>query len=272
MIFSGWTKPANLAFFELKGPDAVRYLNGQVTNQIKVDLSAKVVPACVCTVKGKVEALVRVTAGFSSNSLLIEVGAAQSESVFARLDRYLIADDCELNVLETCPELIHTICDSPPHAGSREHWRYGIRGYDVFGPGDLTGLSEIPEEVLIEAKIRHGIPEFGFEITGDEFPAGLGLDTWAVDFHKGCYLGQEVVSRIENAGKVPLRLRLFSTDRPFEKDKRFENEAGKTLARVTRNSIHQSDASGKFLTLLMAKDGFSEPGFEEIPIIPPPKS
>ncbi|MDF1754612.1 MAG: hypothetical protein P1U89_17645 [Verrucomicrobiales bacterium] len=268
---TGWIKPENIAYLELKGPDAVRFLNGQISNNVSGDLSKKVVTACVCTMKGKVDAVIRVTAGNGPESLLIEVDKAQEEAVLARLDRYLIADDCEFIESPEVSDVTHIIAESIDHPGAREHWRYGLKGFDVFGEVDTSGLTELELTDLLAQKILHGIPEYGFEISGEEFPASLGLDKWAVDFHKGCYLGQEIVSRIESAGKIPKKLRLFLTTKPYEKGATFSDANGKEIAAATRDSVPHPDQQDTFLTPLLAKDSFAKEGFEEIAILYPPK-
>ncbi len=48
-----WVNLSDRAKFRLSGPDRVRYLNGQVTNQVDQDLSGKAIAACVCNLKGK---------------------------------------------------------------------------------------------------------------------------------------------------------------------------------------------------------------------------
>jgi len=50
-------------------------------------------------------------------------------------------------------------------------------------------------------RIEHGVSRMGREISGEEFPQELLLDD-AVDFEKGCYLGQETVARIHYRGRV----------------------------------------------------------------------
>ena len=110
----GWTKVEDRAHLELEGPDAVRFLNGQVSNDISGDLDKRVVPACLCSLKGKVEFLVWVTRGFSEDSLLIETESEQSAAIFDRLDRYLIADDCQWNSASESIDLFHILSDKPP--------------------------------------------------------------------------------------------------------------------------------------------------------------
>jgi folate-binding protein YgfZ len=70
------------------------------------------------------------------------------------------------------------------------------------------------------------VPEAGREINAEEFPAELGLDALAVSFHKGCYLGQEIISRIESVGKVKRALKLVETQVPLLQGVPVENSLG----------------------------------------------
>jgi folate-binding protein YgfZ len=63
----------------------------------------------------------------------------------------------------------------------------------------VTSASPTNLEVL---RLQTGIFRVGLEIGEDEFPQEGGLEKEAVDFDKGCYLGQEVMARIHAMGKV----------------------------------------------------------------------
>jgi folate-binding protein YgfZ len=63
----------------------------------------------------------------------------------------------------------------------------------------MTSASSTNLEVL---RLHAGIFRVGMEIGEDEFPQEGGLEKEAVDFDKGCYLGQEVMARIHAMGKV----------------------------------------------------------------------
>ncbi|MEZ5305480.1 MAG: hypothetical protein R3F11_33285, partial [Verrucomicrobiales bacterium] len=78
----------------LTGPDARRYLNGQVTNNVANLPPGEARYACFCTHKGKVEGDCQVAA--DGEALRIDLDPALRESAFARLGKYIIADDCEL--------------------------------------------------------------------------------------------------------------------------------------------------------------------------------
>ncbi len=61
-------------------------------------------------------------------------------------------------------------------------------------------------------RIERGIPRWGSELSEDTLPQEVGLDQIAVDFKKGCYVGQEVVSRIHSVGRVNRHLCGFVGD------------------------------------------------------------
>jgi len=206
-----WIHWKDRAVFTLSGPDRVRYLDGQVSNRINQDLTNKTIAACVCSLKGKVEALIWITE--IDGRLLIDGELRQREFLAERLDRYLIADDCELEDVTDEWSLYHQIGDAS--GSGRKSCRLGPEGEDLWMPGAESphwpGESELSDNTFQLLKIRSLLPESDGEITGNEFPSELGLDTWAVDFHKGCYLGQEVISRIESVGKTKRSLVRFSS-------------------------------------------------------------
>ena len=264
----GKCKLANRARFEVSGPDALRFLNGQVSNELDRDLSRRVVPACLCSLKGKVEALIWITSGSDQHSYCIDAEASQADSVIERLDRYLIADDCEISEIGEGSGF-HVVAEKAPFAG-KECWRLGVRGFDVEQEdGPWENLPDLSEEEMTRSKLIHGIPEYDFEISGDEFPSELGLDVWAVNFHKGCYLGQEVISRIESVGKTKRRAALYLTEESFEKGRVFHNESGKEIRVVSRNSVPWEE--GRFLTRVLEHEPAKVASFENLPIEFPPR-
>jgi len=227
---------ADRAVFRLTGADRVRYLNGQVSADLAGPLSSEAKAACLCSIKGKVEALVWVQA--DADALYLDAEIAQREAIHARLERYLIADDCEVEDLTDQARLVHHFHDDLPGIRSRRFGPQGPEGRDWIGGIDDSQLDHIPaiqDEEWDLAGLYYKIPRWGLEIRGDEFPAELGLDSWAVDFHKGCYLGQEIVSRIKSAGKVRRRLRRIVAEIPLVQGTRVALEDGR-VGELTRGS------------------------------------
>ncbi len=234
----------NRALFRISGPDRVRFLNGQVSNDVSGPLEKESVAACLCSLKGKVEALVWVSS--DGDSLLLDGEISQREQLQARLERYLIADDCEISDETESHALIHHFVDKAEGIQSQ---RTHSSGYDVWI--SLQKVSELEMDLTIEAddfqvaQLLYMVPRAGYEITGAEFPAELMLDQWAVNFHKGCYLGQEIVSRIQSVGRVKRLLRLLISDLEFASCTKIRNELGE-IGKITGPAV--SNGEKKYLT------------------------
>ncbi len=164
-------KPGALEF---SGPDAVRFLNGQITQDVrKVMGTGLVLPSCVTDAKGKLQFRVWIAEG--CGGVLVICREGMTEDLEARLTRYLIADDVEVRDVS-----------------------------DKFRIEDF-GFPEMDEAERIAA----GIPKWGAELKEGMLPPEAGLDATDISYNKGCYIGQEVISRIKSAGKVNRRLTKF---------------------------------------------------------------
>ena len=226
-----WVRLKNRALFRISGPDRVRFLNGQVTNDVAGPLHEEAIAACLCSLKGKVEFLVWISA--LGDDLFLDGQIDQREELAARLDRYLIADDCEINDVTEGIDLIHHF---DPNLAGVQSRRSDQKGFDLYLNSEASPLkptAEIPLEDFATRQALALIPEYPNEITGNEFPAELGLDQWAVDFHKGCYLGQEVISRIKSIGKVKRSLILAHAETQLQQDSKVRTDTG-AEGRVTR--------------------------------------
>jgi folate-binding protein YgfZ len=198
---SGFFEVQGRTRFQLSGPDATRYLNGQVSIDITRLKPLAARPACLLTAKGKLCALVKVWR--DGDHLLIECEEALADAVQARLERYLIADDALLELV-SAPSPLHHIFGIEPPAGALCINRTGLPGFDtVEKPSDLTAATPAQLALL---RIVHGQPAWGIEITEDTLPQEARLEDTAVDFDKGCYVGQETVSRLKSVGRVNKRL------------------------------------------------------------------
>ena len=86
----------------------------------------------------------------------------------------------------------------------------GVDGVDIIGEGATIppGMAEASASSLDALRIRLGIPMMGAELTTSTIPAAAGIVDRSVDFTKGCYVGQELVARIDSRGSnTPTKLR-----------------------------------------------------------------
>jgi folate-binding protein YgfZ len=207
------------------GADRVRYLNGQVTSNVQKLAPGQTQPACVTTAKGKLCAEVVIAA--VANALFVDADASLHETLPARLQRYIIADDVALAACPPATRLFHFLGEKPTwlREGKIGDWpplsaaaRFGRPGWDWWTDAATAAQCwpEIEERVVVldEAlaellRIEAGIPRWGRELTEDTLPPEAGLDRTHVDYHKGCYIGQEVISRLKSVGHVNRQLTGF---------------------------------------------------------------
>ena len=138
----------------------------------------------------------------------------RSEELEARLTRYLIADDVEVTDRSGEWSLVHFIgClpEAPDGIVARTVSRYGLLGGDWWIPAgseiEFPADARVLEGDELEAlRISYGVPVWGRELTEGLLPPEAGLDETDISYQKGCYIGQEVISRIKSAGKVNKRL------------------------------------------------------------------
>lgn len=207
------------------GADRLRYLNGQVTANLAAAKNPSVIPACVTTAKGKLCGDVFVSLG--PEGILVDADSRLADSLPARMERYIVADDVTLADATDDVAIIHCIgipADKIVAIIGKSGLpvsRYGIPGLDVFPPfrKDLDAIwpalsAEFPvlDEDLVETlRIEHGVPRWGAELNENTLPPEAGLDRTHIDYHKGCYIGQEVISRLKSVGHVNRRLVGFAS-------------------------------------------------------------
>jgi len=230
------------ALLEFRGPDAVRYLNGQLTQDVRrVAGGGVTLPSCVTDAKGRLQFRVWIT-GSPEETLWVEGPADSAEALEARLTRYLIADDVEVADLTGKYHLIHWIGEAPAapevviargsgrfNTDGTDWWCRAESGYER--PVDALHLHGDRLEAL---RIANGVPQWGRELKEGLLPPEAGLDATDISYHKGCYIGQEVISRIKYAGKVNKRLMRLELEADQAPDETLLLDAhGKEIGEIT---------------------------------------
>jgi folate-binding protein YgfZ len=247
----------------LSGADRIRYLNGQVTANVQTLQPGSVLPACVTTAKGKLCAVIMIA--LEPDTLFIDADAALSESLPPRLERYMIADDVELTVAPESECLLHFIGPDPRErvpalrdAAIRSASRFGVQGWDLCAPRETIASTAIEShyanldaDFLESLRIERGVPRWGYELDESTLPPEAGLDQTHIDFHKGCYIGQEVISRLKSVGHVNRHLAGFVSiagNTPAAGDEVFSGaDREKSIGRLT--SVAWSFALEKSIAL-----------------------
>lgn len=258
------------ALLEFRGPDAVRFLNGQLTQDVRLVAGGKISqPSCVTDAKGRFQFRVWITESPDGN-LWVEGPAGTSEALETRLTRYLIADDVEVADLTGKYQLIHLIgpaANPPEGVFARASRRFGTDGSDWWSPaGAVFALPETTPLVgdeLEAFRIANGVPLWGKELTEGLLPPEAGLDATDISYQKGCYIGQEVISRIKSAGKINKRLvRMEMEGGPPAADARLVDAEGRDAGVIT--SVSPVESGGVRAALGYLKRG-TERVFLEAP-------
>lgn len=201
----------------LTGKDRLRFLNGQCTNDVRKASESLAIEACILNAKGKLNGHVFISTG--PNCLFIDADAEQRETLALRLDRYVIADDVQIEDLTEKLSILHALAPAKPDLGIPARVisarRFNDAGWDVWidspeRDSALKTLStrfEIVDPKAAEAlRIEQGIPRWGRELTDEIIPIEANLERRTVDYEKGCYIGQEVISRMKMSGQTNKRL------------------------------------------------------------------
>ena len=194
-----------------EGPDAASYLQGQVSQEVEGLAVGESRPTLVLQPQGRVEVFGRLTRT-GDDRFLIDVEPGHGEATLARLQRFKIRVDAELR-LEPGVAVVSVRDSTAPEGADLSlaaTWP-AHDGVDLVGPPDGLVAVDTTED-LEAARIEAGVPRMGAELDDATIPAEAGA--WMIDasvsFTKGCYVGQELVARVDSRGSnTPRRLRRF---------------------------------------------------------------
>ena len=225
------------------GNDRTSFLNGQVTNNVKDLKAGQGCYAALVTAKGKMQSDLNIYC--LENEILLDFEPGLTATVRTRLEKFVIAEDAQ--VVDVAPhygllsaqgpkaaELIHHAAlglavpkeafsvASASHPAFGEIYltnraRTGSQGFDLFVPiGSMAAAAGTLGAVvgrwcgwkaLETVRIEAAIPRFGMDMDETNLPPEAGLDSNAISYSKGCYIGQEVIARIRTYGQVAKSLR-----------------------------------------------------------------
>jgi tRNA-modifying protein YgfZ len=213
----GWF-PDGRDVVRVAGPEAVAYLQGQVSQDIDPLAVGSSARSFVLQPTGKVDAWVRVTR-IAADEVVLDVDRGHGDALAARLRRFLLRTKADVDALDwravaiRGPGATHAV---PAGVGddalvAPAGWP-GVDGVDLLGRAvdPPPGVAEVDASAYESLRIRSGVPRMGAELTGATIPAEAGR--WVIDssvsFTKGCFTGQELVARIDSrGGHVPRHLR-----------------------------------------------------------------
>ncbi len=204
------------------GPEAEKFLNDLVTADISRAGPGQAVFAGLLTPQGKI--LFDFIVISDGDRFLFDLPRGLAADFVKRLGFYRLrakvtVEDisAEAQVLAVWgPEGVHHI-----DGIAAPDPRLAALGWRVVAPADqppvLSGFAAATEADYDAHRISLGIPEGGIDFSfGDAFPHDTDMDQLAgVDFGKGCYIGQEVVSRMQHRGTARRRFVIAQATGPL---------------------------------------------------------
>jgi folate-binding protein YgfZ len=232
-----------LSFIEITGSDRVRWLNGMVTNTVQSLEEGHFNYSLLLNAQGRIQGDGHVYR--FADRILLATDRSQTARIVAHLDHFIIMDDVELRELDAShtalgiagPQAERILRDfelTPPFddaflastfhgapvtvvrarsaaVARYELWIETARAAALWDA--LVAAGAVPGGVAaLEAlRVLEGTPRYGVDILEKHLPQETGL-SHALNFNKGCYLGQEIVERIRSRATVHRTLRQFSLD------------------------------------------------------------
>ncbi len=235
------------AKFRFTGGDRVRYLNGQVTNDVRKAGPTQTLYACVTDAKGRIAGDVFIHA--TSDALMVDAEGDLRDLLGPRLEKYIIADDVELTDVTEEWHLWHVFgpaaqAFTPGENGVLKSSRLGTDGVDIWLPNSaappMTDGPLLSAEVHETLRILRGIPRYPNELNGNAFPPEAGIEDRAMSFTKGCYIGQEILSRIRTTGKMPRELIQWRSQGTISAGETVfaASESTKAIGTITSAALH----------------------------------
>jgi folate-binding protein YgfZ len=235
----------------VSGSEAVVFLNGLITNDMKTLGENQWMPAAFPNVQGRLLAAVRIMR--RAQDYLLDTEAATREKVLKLIERFTLAGDFKVADVTDATALIslqgrHAAkiveqissegIDIVPATHTAE------KGFDLIVSAELkeglwqtlvdSGATPVSERVQEILRIEAGIARYGRDMDESNVVTETNLDD-AVSYTKGCYLGQEIIVRIKHRGHVAKKLigLKFETTNQVEPGSVIKSTDDKEVGRVT---------------------------------------
>jgi tRNA-modifying protein YgfZ len=228
--------PRRRAMVLVSGPDAAEYVQGQLTNDIEALAPGGGCYAALLDRKGHLVSDMRVLRLEShGGGVWLDLEPGPSEAVLKHLRTYSIGRDVQVEDVGPRWAMLSAIGPratelagfeglAAEHAQRFREWDgtevLGVAtdlGVDLIVRADQlegleqllrdAGVAEVSEEAAEILRIESGRPRFGLDMGPESMPAEAGIVQRAVNFEKGCYIGQEPVARLHHRGKPNRTLR-----------------------------------------------------------------
>ncbi|MGH2819899.1 MAG: YgfZ/GcvT domain-containing protein [Candidatus Rokuibacteriota bacterium] len=220
------------AKLRVTGPQALWFLDQVLTQKFDDMAPGEARDAAMITVHGRMTAFLECLA--TQDGVLAHLEPELREGTLDNLARYVFATRVEIDdvteemglVLIAGPDWEATARARAPGAPVHQTRALGVPAAYLWSPREEvpglvqalegSGCRRAGEDELEAVRITHGAPRWGRDMDPKTFPQEAGIDSFAVQYEKGCYLGQEAMAKIHFRGKVNRRLARLHAEAPVE--------------------------------------------------------
>ena len=222
------------------GPDRERFFGGMVTAAVEGLAAGRGAFGFITDVRGRI--LASATVLTLEDRLWLEIPKGRGRTIIEHLEKYIVTDQVEIlplgdmaSVRVAGPKAAAVLADLGTGAANElaEPWthaqveildyqarlvREGHSPVPAFSLWQSSAIAPLLAEDLVDAgiprigaeatealRIEHGHPLWGIDYDDSNLPQETGIEN-AVDYEKGCYLGQEIVARLHYRGQPARRM------------------------------------------------------------------
>ncbi len=236
--------------FSITGKDARKFLNGITTGNI-LNSENKVIKTCWLTPNGVLRSLIEIN--FLERNLEVIILAGNTNEIIDYFNQIIFPAD---DVLLSEPFLINRIQEIDESSSWRTYQPIFFKNEDKEFEIYKKKLNFLKPNDLKFWKINQAIPSLEMEINEKNNPLELGLQD-LIDFNKGCFLGQETMSKIKNVSSLKQEIRIWKS---FEsnlnldvEDKNLYINSAKDITVGKITSFFKSDSQIKGLAMIKRK-------------------
>lgn len=253
----------------VSGSEAIQFLNGLITNDVKALEAGTWMAAAFPNVHGRLIAAVRVI--HEEDGFLIDTEASTYEKVLQTLNRFTLAGDFRVKDLtdetalfsiqgKSVEDMLRAVLNESfpallQNGTKRVQWQGTdillIRathtaedGFDIIVDSEKasalweklreTGAQPVGREAFDILRIEAGEPLYGVDMDETRIVTEASLDH-AVSYTKGCYIGQEIIARIHWRGHVAKKLTgiIFGAPKEVPGDTKICSTEGRDIGTLT---------------------------------------
>lgn len=188
--------------FRFSGPEAHRLLNDVLTGHIP-SAAGPAAAWALLSPQGKI--LAEGLVSYTDDALWVDVHQSVADDFFKRMRMYKLRAKLEIEDLRETHRVGFSVDEQP--GAQRDRLGPVQLGWRVIAPLADAAIWGQDDTVYQSARIAAGIVHQGNDFpANDSFAHDIGLDLLeGIDFVKGCYVGQEVVSRMKHRGTARRR-------------------------------------------------------------------